>query len=115
MSAPSGDDVPAQLAALLGKEALTIRRTDEVPPRASVIDLISGLLSLNGNNAAFTFTRLRQENPEITASCGNYKFKGRGQRETPVANVRGAVEIIMLLPGAQAARVRRQAADLLVR
>ena len=33
----------------------------------------------------------------------------------PAADVRGMVEIIMLLPGHHAARVRRHAAELLVR
>ena len=38
-----------------------------------------------------------------------------GQRETPVTDARGIVEIIMILPGHQATLVRRQAAELLVR
>ena len=33
----------------------------------------------------------------------------------PVIGIRGAVELILLLPGQQAARVRRQAAELLCR
>ena len=33
MAAPSGDDIPVQLAALLGKEVVRIRKTDETPPR----------------------------------------------------------------------------------
>ena len=36
----------------------------------------------------------------------NFRFPGKGQRNTPVAPARGIVEIIMLLPGQQAARVR---------
>ena len=39
----------------------------------------------------------------------------KGQKNTPAADVKGIVEIIMLMPGQQAARVRRQAAELLVR
>ena len=116
MATASGDDIPTQLAALLGKDgALVIRKTDEVPPRASVVDLISGMLGLNGNNAAYTFTRLRKDYPKITDTCGTYQFKGRGQRKTPVADVRACVEILLLLPGSQAARIRRRAAELLVR
>ena len=45
----------------------------------------------------------------------DFRFPGRGQRNTPVTDVRGIVEIVMLLPGQQAACVRRQAAELLVR
>ena len=43
------------------------------------------------------------------------KFAGRGQRDTPMTDAKGIIDIIMLLPGQQAARVRRQAAELLVR
>ena len=39
MGASSGDETPAQLAALLGYPAKQIRITDEGPPRISVIDL----------------------------------------------------------------------------
>ena len=44
-----------------------------------------------------------------------FRFPGRGQRETSVVDVKGIVEIVMLLPGRHAARVRRQAAELLCR
>ena len=59
--------------------------------------------------------RLKNDHPEVTTNCSDLKFPGRGQRKTPVASVRGIVEIIMLLPGQHAARVRRQAAELFVR
>ena len=52
---------------------------------------------------------------EVAATCGLLKFPGRRQRDTQVSDVRGAVELIMLLPGRQAAQVRRQADELLVR
>ena len=55
----------------------------------------------------------------MTTNCSDVKFpdaRGRkGQRASPVTDARGIVEIIMLLGGRQAARVRRQAAELLVR
>ena len=44
-----------------------------------------------------------------------FRFLGRGQRDTPVVDVRGIVEIVMLLPGRHAARLRRQTAELLCR
>ena len=44
--------------------------------------------------------------PEVHFTGMNFRFPGRGQRNTPVAPARGIVEIIMLLPGQQAARVR---------
>ncbi len=36
-------------------------------------------------------------------------------KNTPVADVRGIVQIVMLMRGKQAARIRQQAAELLVR
>ena len=61
-----------------------------------------------------TYVRLKTESlsiqyPEVHSRGVNFKFPGRGQRDTPVTTARGIVEIIMLLPGRQAARVRRQA------
>ena len=38
-----------------------------------------------------------------------------GQRSTPVTCASGIIEIVLLLPGRVAARVRRQAAELLCR
>ena len=53
--------------------------------------------------------------PEVDGKIVHFKFKGRGQRETPITDARGIIEVIMLLPGQQASRVRRQAAALLCR
>ena len=89
-----GDDIRAQLAALLGKPLARIgqvRKTDETPPRVSVIDVICAVMGLNGNNAAMTFARLKDEHPDLTTICGQVKFtdcKGRkGNRGTPVIDV----------------------------
>ena len=48
-------------------------------------------------------------------NCTLFKFPGRGQRETQVTCVKGAVTIVMLLPGRAAASVRKSAASTLVR
>ena len=53
--------------------------------------------------------------PEVNEKITDLKFKGRGQRLTPVTDVHGIIEFVMLLPGKHAANVRRQAAELLVR
>jgi hypothetical protein len=58
---------------------------------------------------------VKERYPEVAQNLGLFKFPGRRQRETPVANIRGAVELVLLLPGHHAARIRRQAASLLVR
>ena len=59
--------------------------------------------------------RIYERYGEVRTNCPDFRLRGRGQRDTPVTGVRGIVDIIMLLPGQQAARVRRQASELLVR
>ena len=62
---------------------------------------------------------LLQRYPDVNGKTVHVKFPDyrgrRGQKNTAVTDASGIVEITMLLPGQQAARVRRQAADLLCR
>ena len=104
-----------QLAALLGYPIKRIRITDEVPPRISVIDLATAITKKDANHAAQDVGYVKDRHPEVTQILGDFKFRGKGQKHTPVTDTRGAVELILLLPGQQAARVRRQAAELLCR
>ena len=46
--------------------------------------------------------------PEVHEKITDFKFPGCGQRKTAVTDARGIVEVIMLLPGRHATRVRRQ-------
>ena len=43
--------------------------------------------------------------PDVTQILGDFKIRGRGQKNTPVTGLRGAVELTFLLPGRRAARV----------
>ena len=116
MAASSGDDIPTQLAAPLGRRTVRIRKTSESPPRISVIDVVEAITGQVKSNAGKTLERVKESHPEVYPNWINFRFPGRGQRETPiVADVRGIVEIVMLLPGRHAARIRRQAAELLCR
>ena len=51
----------------------------------------------------------------MSQKLNHFRFPGQGQRSTPVACATGIIELVLLLPGKQAARVRRQAAELLCR
>ena len=52
MAASSRDDIPRQLAALLGRESVCqIRKTDTVPPRISVIDVVEAITGQVKSNA----------------------------------------------------------------
>ena len=115
VAASSGDDIPAQLAALLGKAAVYIRKTDETPPRISVIDAVAAITGRNAHRSAEIIRELGARYPEVNDNIVNLLFPGRGQRSTPVTDAKGIVDITMLLPGDHASCVRRQAAGLLCR
>ena len=63
-----------------------VRRTNEVPPRASLLDIISAVKDISTKDASTVLARLRGAHPEITPLLHDFKFPGRGQRETPVAD-----------------------------
>ena len=114
MAGSSGDDIPVQLAALLDKKTVRFRKTDEIPPRISVLDVVQAL------TGSYRDARRQQQYlfgnyPEVAANWGLFKFPGRWQRDTKVTDVRGAIEIIMLLPSGGPAPRRRQTAEHLAR
>ena len=86
MAAGPADDIPTQLAALLGRETIQIRRTDQNPPQASIYDVISAVTGLNGNHAGKAYRDLTARYPEVHSVGMNFRFAGRGQRDTPVAS-----------------------------
>ena len=106
----AGFDLPGitiirqQLAMLLGKkpkDIANIRKTSEVPPRVSVIDVTMAITGKNKNDAAQDFRRVIGSFPAVEANCVNWKVPGARQRDTPVTDARGIVEIIMLMSGRQ--------------
>ena len=99
MAASSGDDIPTQLAAVLGYTIKRLRITDEVPPRISVIDLAAAITQKDANQAAEQVAYVKKRHPEVTEILGDFKFRGQGQKRTDVADLRGAVELTFLLPG----------------
>ena len=108
-----------EIAELVGMEAISIRKTNELPPRVSVIDVASVVTGHDAHYAGETVRNIRKKFPDIHNRIGDHTFSdARGSKRgktTPVIDARGIIEIVMLLPGEQAARVRRQAAELLVR
>ena len=86
--------MPTQLATLLGKEVVSIPKTSETPPRISVIDVVEAITRQVQSNAGKTLERVKERHPEVYPNWINFHFPGRGQRDTPVADVRGVVEIV---------------------
>ena len=91
---------------------MSIRKTSETPPRISAVDVVEAITGKTKNHARNSLNCVRERHPEVARNLSYFRFPGRGQRETPIADVRGIVEIVMLLPGRHAARVRRQAAEI---
>ena len=108
-------DLMASMAQLDEDSVQQIRKTAEDPPRVAVYDVLQVVTGCNANNCSNVFSRVSEAFPEVLTRCSNFKFSGRGQRETPVADARAIVDIIMVLPGRAAAQVRNEAAKVLVR
>ena len=108
-------DLMMSLSSLTENNVHSIRKTTESPPRISVIDVISLVTGHNQQQAATTTQRLLEAYPEVSTSVTHFRFSGRGQRDTPVSDVYGICDLVMVLPGKAAGRVRRQAANVLCR
>ena len=89
-------DIRKQLATLLGKSNVGhIRKTDETPPRILVIDVAIAVTRKSHHDTAQDFRRLLTQYPEVGTNCSHLKFPGRGQRDTPVTDAKGIVDIII--------------------
>ena len=99
-------DIRQQLSALLGRDVKNqIRKTDETPPRISVIDVVQAITGKDARHAAQEVRTLCSRYPEVDQILVHFLFRGQGQRKTHVTSVRGIVEVIMLLNKYHAARV----------
>lgn len=90
-----------------------IRKTSEDPPRVSIYDVIGAVTG--ASNPRCTWQELASAHLEVVGRGDNFKFPGQGQRETPVTDAKGIVQILMLLPGKAAASFRMEAAKVMVR
>lgn len=88
-----------------------VRFTDD--GHVSVYDAIT--FATGDKNPRKTWGRLSEQYPEVVAFRYNFKFPGKGQRETPVTDFQGFLEILVVLPGRLAARVREEAVRTLIR
>jgi hypothetical protein len=88
-----------------------IRRTPD--GRCSVYDLIA--VVGGQKNPRKAWERLIASYPEVVAPCYNFKFTGKGQRETPVITREGWAYILGLLPGVVGHQYRQEAANLVIR
>ncbi len=89
-----------------------VRRTDEVPQRLSVYDLIVNATGQTANAARKTFSRMVKAFPEMSLMVRKVQIDAYA---TPVTTAKGAVMIINALPGKVAAKLRLEWADIIVR
>lgn len=89
----------------------TIRRTPD--GKCSVYDLIA--VVGGQKNPHEVWKRLCKQYPEVLTFCENFKFPGRGQRETPVIDREGWAYILGLLPGVMGNKYRESSAELVIR
>ena len=108
-------DLMASLSSLTDGTVRQIRKTCEDPPRVSVIDVIGVVTGHTPTVCSHALQNLIQKFPDVGRLLSNFKFTGRGQRDTYVADAHGITEIVMILPGRAAATVRKQAASVSAR
>ena len=108
-------DLMVSMAELDDDSVQRVRKTAESPPRVSIIDVVAIVTGMTSNVASNTIQRLKEAYPEVSSNWCNFKFPGRGQRETPVTDAEGIIQLIMLLPGRAAAIARQSAANVVVR
>ena len=108
-------DLMASLNSITDQTVRHIRKTAETPPRVSVLDVIGIVTGHSPTVCSHTLQNLLQNYPEVGPKLSIFKFSGRGQRETHVADAYAITELIMVLPGRAAGSVRKAAASVLVR
>ena len=64
-------------------------------------------------NPRQVWASLQGSHSELVQLVDNFKFPGRGQRETPVANEEGIIQILMVIPGSRGAAFREWAAGII--
>ena len=57
-------DIPRQLAALLGRQTVRIRKTDETPPRISVVDVAVAVAGKDARKAAQDIGFVKERRPD---------------------------------------------------
>lgn len=87
-----------------------IRTTED--RQFSVYDVLVAFGVSDKQHAQTVFSRIANKHSEVDHFCVNFKFPGRGQRETPVATEENIYQILMLCPGKKGAEFRAWAARL---
>jgi hypothetical protein len=104
----------ARLAELFRVEEDRIHAIRRRGDKFSLPDIAALVCRKDSHHAAQQIRNILDAFPELIRKIAHFKFRGRGQRETPCGDIYTVVEVIMLLPGKTAAAVRTEAARALV-
>ena len=101
-----------------GVNLTRIRKTDERPPRVSVLDLIRVVSRVVNPNK--TWADLKKGHPDVILTesyhyCNDYRLSNQGPKGSPVINANGAISIINILPGTLAASFRAAWSNIISR
>lgn len=91
-------------------EGQVIRSTGD--GRFSIYDVLVAFGVCGVKDCRNVFKRICDKYSEVLTFSENFKFPGRGQRETPISTEEGMYEILMLCPGKRGAEFRAWAAKI---
>lgn len=92
-------------------QGANIRTTSD--KRFSVYDVLVAFgAAKDPKNTTEVWKRICSHYPEVLTFCENFKFAGRGQRETPVADEEGIYQILMLCGGQKGHEFRSWASKI---
>lgn len=97
------------------RDDATVRITDGTPPLISVIDIVRIVTENNNDYSAQIIRNMNNNHSDVMSSCQTFKFPGKGQRNTPVADFQTILKILQHLPGPSAAKYREKTAETLTR
>lgn len=94
-----------------------IRKTDDVPPKISVLDFIEAVTETPNPRRRWADIRrtLEEAGNDLSDVYSLHQFPGARQRDTPVTDARGMVLILNFLPGKRAQIFRESCANVVVR
>jgi hypothetical protein len=111
-------ELPGCLCELLGRSQLPKVRKHPTENLYSLLDVGAAMLDKDSNQAGQDLRRTLEKIPELADNLNDSLLKfsdGQRAHNVKLGSLSKVVEYIMLLPGKTAARVRGQAARLLVR
>ncbi|MGI9251013.1 MAG: hypothetical protein ACR2PR_07420 [Pseudohongiellaceae bacterium] len=93
----SVSDLRAEIPGL-PEPVITSIRYDPIKKQVSVIDVFRVMTGAESNDAAKDLKNIISANPEVGGMILHFKFRGQGQRNTPVCDAKTLTMLIMAHP-----------------